>query len=68
MAEKPQDKIYIQVTESMSSPDVRERELRPLLSVRDNYEKIILSMDNSFLQAVDGIKTQNIIDWLLKEQ
>ena len=33
------DKIYIQVTESMQSDDVRKRELAPLQKIRDNYEK-----------------------------
>ena len=65
VAETPQDKLYIQVTESMLSPEVRERELRPLLSIRDNYEKMVLSLDRSFLQSVDGIKVVNLIDWLL---
>lgn len=44
VAEKPGDKLYIQVTESISVPETRERELRPLREIRDNYEKIILSM------------------------
>lgn len=30
IAEKPNDKLYIQVTENMQSPETRERELRPL--------------------------------------
>ena len=68
LAEKPQDKLYIQVTESMASPDVRERELRPLRSIRDNYEKMILSMDWNYLQSVDGIKIRNLTDWLLQGQ
>ena len=29
VAEKPSDKLYIQVTESMQAPETRERELRP---------------------------------------
>jgi len=66
VAEKPSERIYIQVTESMSSEDVRRRELRPLQTIHDNYEKIILSMDRNFINSYDGIKSLNIIDWLLK--
>jgi predicted AAA+ superfamily ATPase len=66
VAERPNDKIYIQVTESMLSPETRERELRPLRLIPDNYEKIVLSMDRNFIQSYDGIKSWNIIDWLLK--
>ena len=67
IAEKPDDKVYIQVTESMQSPETRERELRPLRLIPDNYEKTVLSMDRSFIQSYDGIKVENLIDWLLGE-
>lgn len=65
VAEKPNDKLYIQVTESMQSPETRERELRPLRMIRDNYEKIILSMDRNYINSYDGIKSLYLIDWLL---
>lgn len=65
VAEKPNDKLYIQVTESMQSPETRERELRPLRLIPDNYEKIILSMDRNYITSYDGIKSLNLIDWLL---
>ena len=65
VAEKPHDKLYIQVTESMQSPETRERELRPLRMIRDNYEKIVLSMDRSYIDSYDGIKALNLLDWLL---
>ena len=66
IAERPDDKIYIQVTETMMGEEVRERELRPLKLINDNYEKIVLSMDKSFIKSYDGIKVLNIIDFLLK--
>lgn len=65
IAEKLNDKLYIQVTESIQSPQTRERELRPLQVINDNYEKIILSMDRDFITSYDGIKSINLIDWLL---
>lgn len=65
VAEKPNDKLYIQVTESMQSPETRERELRPLRMIPDNYEKMVLSMDRSYIESYDGIKSLNLIDWLL---
>lgn len=65
VAEKPNDKLYIQVTESMQSPETRERELRPLRMIKDNYEKIVLSMDRDFITSYEGIKSLNLIDWLL---
>ncbi|WP_146552587.1 ATP-binding protein [Rummeliibacillus sp. SL167] len=65
VAEKPNDKLYIQVTESMQSPETRERELRPLRMIADNYEKIVLSMDRNYITSYEGIKSLNLIDWLL---
>lgn len=53
-AEKPEEKLYIQVTESMLSPETRERELRPLRMIRDNYEKAVLSMDRSYINSYDN--------------
>ena len=67
IAEKPDDKIYIQVTETMMGEEVRERELRPLRLINDNYEKIVLSMDKSYIKSYDGIKAINIIDFLLEK-
>ncbi len=58
-------KLYIQVTESMLSQETRERELRPLRMIADNYEKIILSMDRNYITSYDGIKSLNLLDWLL---
>lgn len=68
IAEKPDEKLYIQVTETMSGEATRERELRPLQLINDNYEKIVLSMDKSFIKSYEGIKAINIIDFLLEEQ
>lgn len=65
IAEKPAEKQYIQVTESMAAPETRERELRPLQLIPDNYEKIVLSMDRSYINSYEGIKSINLIDWLL---
>lgn len=66
VAEKTDEKKYIQVTESIISPETRERELRPLRMVRDNYEKIILSMDKDYVSTYEGIRSLNLIDWLLE--
>ena len=59
------DKRYIQVTESMQSEDVRKRELAPLQKIRDNYEKIVLSLEPGLDSSYEGIKSLNLVDWLL---
>jgi len=65
VAERPEDKCYIQVTASMADAAVQQRELRPLLALNDNYPKTILSMDKNFLKSISGVQLTNIIDFLL---
>ena len=65
VATKTHEKLYIQVTQSMLSESVRERELAPLMNIRDNHEKIILSLEPGFDSSYEGIKSINLIDWLL---
>ncbi|WP_432650609.1 ATP-binding protein [Huintestinicola sp.] len=67
IAVKPDTKLYIQVTESMTSEDVRQRELKPLQKIPDNYEKIVLSMNTGMENSYEGIKSVNLIDWLIME-
>lgn len=65
IAANSDEKIYYQVTQTISSEQTKERELRPLLQIPDNYEKIILTMDRGVSGTVDGIKIVNIVEWLL---
>lgn len=67
IAAKSDEKIYIQVTESMTSEDIRERELFSLQKINDNYEKIVLSLDPGMDTSYDGIKSRNLIEWLLAD-
>ena len=67
IATKVDEKQYIQVTESMENEDVRKRELFPLQKIGDNYEKIILSLNPGMENSYDGIKSINLIDWLISE-
>jgi predicted AAA+ superfamily ATPase len=65
VAVKPEKKIYYQVTQSMMDESTRERELQPLRSIRDHYEKVILSMDRNYINSYEGIGVVNVIDFLL---
>lgn len=68
IAEKPEHKMYVQVTESMAGEETRKRELAPLHEIPDHYEKMVLSMDRSFVQSYEGIKSKHIIDYLLENE
>lgn len=66
IASKSAEKIYIQVTETLLNENTKKRELAPLLAIKDNYPKIILTTDELFSNSDEnGIKIINIIDWLL---
>ena len=58
-------KRYIQVTETMSDSETRKRELAPLMAVQDNYEKVVISMDQPLDTDINGIKIVNALDFLL---
>ena len=66
IATKTDEKIYFQVTESMTDEKVRRRELTPLQKINDNYEKIVLSLNTGIDTSYEGIKSINVIDWLLE--
>ena len=67
IATKMDEKLYVQVTESMVSEEVRRRELAPLQKINDNYEKIVLSLDTGLDASYDGIKSLNLINWLIEK-
>lgn len=66
VATKSNEKIYYQVSATILDEKTRERELRPLLSIPDNYPKYILTMDQSIFNDYSGIKVENILDFLLE--
>lgn len=66
VAQKQGVLTYYQVTADMTAQETFEREMRPLQSIHDNYEKIVLTLDRFSVGNYDGIKVVNVQDWLLK--
>ncbi|MCL2288997.1 MAG: ATP-binding protein [Candidatus Bathyarchaeota archaeon] len=64
IAEKTNEKIYIQVSETLNNKEILERELTPLIEIPDNYEKWIITNDKTFVENYEGIKIKNAINWL----
>lgn len=56
---------YYQVSKTVLADSTYKREMDPLKSVRDNYEKTVLTMDRFGLGNDEGVKVVNVIDWLL---
>jgi predicted AAA+ superfamily ATPase len=65
--EKGREKIYLQITYLLASEQTIEREFKPLLKLRDNYRKVVLSMD-SVLQPREGIEHLKIEEFLLEKE
>lgn len=55
---------YYQVTADMTNEDTFNREIRPLKSIKDNYEKVILTLDHMTVGDYEGIKVIHLLDWL----
>ena len=67
VATKQNDKIYVQVTQEIKSEKTQKIEYDQLLEIRDNYPKYVV-MANDFAGGnYEGIKTMNIIDFLLSK-
>ncbi|MDY4213162.1 MAG: ATP-binding protein [Eubacteriales bacterium] len=66
IAVKQDSKKYYQVCLTLMDEKVKERELAPLKAIPDNYEKTIISMDKTYMTDYEGIKSENIIDFLME--
>jgi len=66
IAEKYDDKMYIQVCQTVILDEVYERETRGLLKIKDHYPKFLLTLDE-ICGADDGIRHVNLIDWLIDD-
>ncbi len=67
IAEKQNEKMYIQIAYSLSAPETIEREFSVLEKINDNYPKYVLSMDEFQLFNRNGIQSMYLLDYLLKK-
>ena len=65
VAMKNNEQIYIQVCENMNDEKTMNREISPLLSIKDGYKKMIITRLNHEGYLQDGIEVIDIADWLL---
>jgi len=64
----PERRVYYQVVPSIQEDAVRKRILRPLKSIPDQYEKVVLSLDRSGVRDYNGIRNLNIVDFLMEQR
>jgi len=68
VAEKNENKIYVQVAYKMTEQSTIDREFNPLLEIKDNHPKYVVTMDEFWKDNIEGIKHMHITDFLLMER
>ena len=68
VANRKNEKIYVQVTQKIVSEKVEKREYSRLLDIKDNYPKYVLTTDEFSGGNYEGIKTMHIADFLLSSE
>ncbi|MBR2555431.1 MAG: ATP-binding protein [Aeriscardovia sp.] len=66
VAIKRNEKLYIQVASSIDDPDTFQREVDPLLKIKDAYPKMILTRTRQEAYQYEGVQIVDVADWLLK--
>jgi predicted AAA+ superfamily ATPase len=67
IAEKQGKKLYVQVAYKLESRETVDREFSPLLDIRDQYPKYVVTMDDFWKENVGGVQHVHISDFLLME-
>jgi len=68
VASRQNQKIYVQVTQRITSEKTEKREYERLLEIRDNYPKYVLRTDEFAGGNYEGIITMHVADFLLNDQ
>lgn len=67
VAEKRNEKIYVQVAYKLENQQTVNREFGNLLAIDDQYPKYVVTMDEFWKDDIEGVKHLHITDFLLKE-
>lgn len=65
VAQNSKETVYYQAALTVRDKKTLERELKPLMAIRDHYPKYILTLDEDPEVQYNGIRRINARDWLL---
>lgn len=68
VATRQNEKLYVQVTQRITSEKTERREYDRLLDIRDNYPKYVLRTDEFAGGNYEGIKTMHVANFLLSDE
>ena len=68
VAKRESDLLYIQVSDDIGSRATLDRELSPLLSIRDAYPKVLIARTRHDVYSLEGVRVVDLARWLSGQQ
>ncbi|MCL2779979.1 MAG: ATP-binding protein [Actinomycetia bacterium] len=65
VAQRRDERVYVQVSASILDPATRQREYAPLLAIADSYPKYVVTLDDVVGGSTRGVRHARVPDFLL---
>ena len=67
VAKRGSQLVYIQVSDDIGAEQTLERELSPLLAIRDAFPKVLIARTRHEEYSIEGVRVIDIARWLLDD-
>jgi len=68
VATRENERLYIQVAYLLEQRETVKREIGPLMAIKDNYPKYLITLDRHFGDDIEGIHRLHLQDFLLRRE
>lgn len=68
VAEKKNQRVYVQVAQRLAEERTIEREFGALLGIRDHYPKYVVTMEDFGQDNIEGVKHKKLAEFLLMDE